>query len=92
MMTVEKENRKRATLRRMLEPIRDILTPDVARAMADLRADSETQARIEELAERHHESQLSGEELAEYQDLVNAADVIAVLQANARSVVARQAS
>jgi hypothetical protein len=80
-------------LDRLLNPVRDVLTPEVARAIVDLRADAEIQQRIEDLAERHHEGQLTPEELAEYEALVGGANLIAVLQAKARSVLtARQAS
>lgn len=73
-------------LDRLLNPVRDVLTPEAARAIADLRADAVTQARIEELAERHHEGRLGPDELAEYEALVDGANMIAVLQAKARSV------
>ncbi|AWM39166.1 hypothetical protein GobsT_25500 [Gemmata obscuriglobus] len=76
-------------LDRLLNPVRDILTPEVARAIADLRADQVTQDRIEDLAHRHHEGQLAPEELAEYEALVSGANLIAVLQAKARSVLNR---
>ena len=80
-------------LDRLLDPVRDALTPDVAQAIVNLRADPVTQALLEDLAERHHEGRLSPEELADYDALVNAANLIAVLQAKARSVLTpRQAS
>lgn len=82
-------SRHRQVLDRFLDPVRDLLTPEVARGIADLRADAATQQRIEDLADRHHEGQLSPEELAEYEALVNGANVMAVLQAKARSVLAR---
>jgi len=74
-------------LDRLLNPVRDVLTPEVARAIAELRADAATQARLDDLAERHHEGQLSPDELAEYQALVNGINLISVLQAKARSVL-----
>ena len=77
-------------LDRFLNPVRDILTPEVAKAIADLRADPVTQDRIEDLAHRHHEGLLTSEELSEYESLVNGANVIAVLQAKARSVLNRR--
>jgi len=82
----------RQILDRFLNPVRDILTPEVARAIADLRADPATQQRIEDLADRHHEGQLSPEELSEYEALVNGANLMAVLQAKARSVLNRTAT
>ena len=82
--------RQRQILDGFLNPIRDILTPEVAQAIADLRADQTTQDHIEDLAHRHHEGQLSAEELADYEALVNGANLIAVLQAKARSVLNRR--
>ena len=74
-------------LDRLLNPVRDVLTPEVARAIADLRADAATQERLDDLAERHHEGRLSPDELTEYQALVGGVNLIAVLQAKARSVL-----
>jgi hypothetical protein len=82
-------SKKKQVLDRFLDPVRDILTPEIARAIADLRVDAATQKLIEELADRHHEGQLAPEELAEYEALVNGANVMAVLQAKARSVLNR---
>jgi MoxR-like ATPase len=83
-------DQNRHVLDRLLNLVRDVLTPEVARAIVDLRADAATQSRIEDLAERHHEGQLSPEELAEYQALVNGVSLISVLQAKARSVLKAQ--
>jgi transcription elongation GreA/GreB family factor len=77
----------RHILDQFLNPLRDVLTPQVAQAIADLRADAATQERLEDFATRHHEGQLSAEELAEYDAMVSGANVIAVLQAKARSVL-----
>ena len=74
-------------LDRLLDPVRDVLTPEVARAIADLRADAVTRERLDDLAERHHEGRLSPDELAEYQALVSGVNLISVLQAKARSVL-----
>jgi hypothetical protein len=82
--------RRQQVLDRFLDPVRDILTPEVAQAIADLRADQATQDRIEDLAHRHHESQLTADELAEYEALVSGANMMAVLQAKARTVLRRR--
>ena len=81
-------SRNRQVLDRFLNPVRDILTPEVARAIADLRADSATQERIDDLADGHRESRLTADEIGEYEALVNGANLIAVLQAKARTVLA----
>ncbi|MFO0891404.1 MAG: hypothetical protein U0790_19950 [Isosphaeraceae bacterium] len=77
-------------LDRLLNPVRDVLTPDVAQAIADLRADEATQAHLDDLAERHHEGTLSAEEFAEYQALVGGINLISVLQAKARWILTRR--
>ena len=83
----------RHVLDRLLNPVRDVLTPEVAQAIADLRADATTQGRLDDLAERHHEGQLTPDELTEYQSLVSGINLISVLQAKARSVLkARQSA
>lgn len=82
--------RNRQVLDLLLNPVRDILTPEVARAIADLRADTATQDRIEDLAHRHHEGLLTPDELGEYEALVNGSSLIAVLQAKARTVLSRR--
>lgn len=75
------------SLERMLDPLRDALTPTVAAAIADLRADAETQAHLDDLADRNTAGQLTADERAEYEMLVAAGNVIAVLQAKARAVL-----
>lgn len=93
MMTLTPAAGTPELLDRLLNPIRDVLTPEVAQAIADLRADAVVQGRLDDWAERHHEGQLTAEELAEYTNLVGAVNLIAVLQSKARSVLkARRAS
>lgn len=77
----------RHVLDRLLNPVRDVLTPEVAQAIVNLRADAATQNRLDDLAERHHEGQLTPDELTEYQSLVSGINLISVLQAKARSVL-----
>jgi hypothetical protein len=86
-METQAATQARNVLDRLLNPVRDVLTPEVARAIADLRADEATQSRLDDLAERHHEGRLSAEEIAEYQALVSGINLISVLQAKARSVL-----
>jgi hypothetical protein len=78
-----------AALDRLLDPLEAILTPEVARQIVELRADAITQRRIDELAEKSTEGQLSPAEEAEYDDYVEALDIIGILQAKARSALAR---
>lgn len=74
-------------LDRILEPVSRRFTPEVARALLLLRADPDTQARIEELADKSTEGQLSADERAEYETYVSAIDFLGVLQAKAKKIL-----
>jgi hypothetical protein len=71
-------------LDRLLEPFVSCLTPEVAAKIADSRADEETQGRIDFLADRSNEGQLTSDEREEYEGYLHAIDVITVRQAKAR--------
>jgi hypothetical protein len=58
---------------------------EAARRLLALRADEQTQLRVDDLANRNTEGQLTPEELAEYESIVNAAELLAILQAKARA-------
>ena len=77
-------------LDRLLEPLASCLSADVTAKVADLRADETVQNRIDYLAERSNEGLLTSEEREEYTGYLHAIDVIAVLQAKARSLLRRQ--
>jgi hypothetical protein len=74
-------------LDRILDPVGRCLTPEVARALVELRTDPETLARIEQLADKCTEDQLSPAERAEYEAYVSAIDFLSVLQAKARGLL-----
>ncbi len=74
-------------LDRLLEPFAGCLTAEVAVKVADLRADDAMQDRIDYLAGRSNEGSLTAEEREEYAGYLHAIDVIAVLQAKARSLL-----
>lgn len=65
-------------------PIFAILSIDQVRQMAHLPADSSIADRVEELASKANESQLTPEERAEYEAYIEANNLMAVLQAEAR--------
>lgn len=77
-------------LSRLLEPVGEMMPVEFARELAALRATPEVQARIDELADKCDEGELTEEERTEYDAYVDAIDVISILQAKARSVIARQ--
>ncbi len=77
-------------LSRLLEPVGLIMPVEFAQKLASMRASPEVQARIDELADRCTEGELTENERAEYEAYVYAIDVISILQAQARSALARQ--
>jgi len=80
-----------AILDKMLEPVARCFTPAVAQQIAELRADQVTQARIDELAVKSNEGDLTDAEKREYGAYVDAIDLIGILQAKARTVLASAA-
>ena len=74
-------------LGRLLDPVRDCFTAEVARKIVALRADESAQARLDELAEKNRESRITSDERSEYEGLVSAGNLIAVLQTKARSAL-----
>jgi hypothetical protein len=74
-------------LDRMLEPVTEVLTPEVAQRIVDLRADSELQEYIEGLRAKSSTGTLSEEESTEYREFVEALDVLSILQIKARRVL-----
>ena len=76
-------------LNRLFDAVGRCLNQEAARALVELRADPEVQARISELADRCNDGKLSAEERAEYEAYVRTGDFIAILQAKARTFLAR---
>ena len=76
-------------LTRLLAPVGECMTREVAKKVADLRADLDVQARVDELADKCTEGNLTAEERAEYEAYVHAIRVIGVLQAQARNILYR---
>ena len=73
-------------LARILDPVAECFTPEVASRVAQLQADATLQSRIDELASKCNEGTMTSEEESEYDAYVRAMDVLAILQAKARSV------
>ena len=67
-----------------------IVLPDKAEAVLQFRADPELQRRIEELAGRSTEGQLTEAERAEYEGYVRANKFVATLQRQARQIIGRK--
>jgi hypothetical protein len=74
---------------RGIDPVlKMILSTDKARTVLDYRADESLQQRIEELADKCNEGELSLSERAEYEGYVRANNFVAIIQAKARLVLA----
>jgi len=72
---------------RGVHPVLRILLPEKAEAILRFRAAPELRARIEELAGKSTEGQLSEPERAEYAGYVRANKFIAILQRQARQLI-----
>jgi hypothetical protein len=68
----------------LLDPLSRCLDAESARRVIDLRIDPAVQSRVDALAERANNGELSDEERAEYEALINAGDFISILKLKAR--------
>ena len=69
----------------------EIVLPEKADAVIGFRADPELQARIEELAQRSTEGELSEDERDEYAGYVRANKFVAILKRQAQQIANSQA-
>ena len=77
-----------SVLDEVLEPVAQCFTPDVARLIAALRASPAIQTRLNDLAVKANEGELTSEERAKYEAYVEAIDLIGILQAKSRKILA----
>ncbi len=78
-----------AVLERLLDPVSRSLNVEAARKLVRLRADPKSQARVDQLARKCNEGELTPAERAEYERYVTAGNLIAILQAKARLLLTR---
>lgn len=76
-------------LDRLLDPLTDCLTPAMARRIVSFRADRATKARIQELADKCNEGELTSDEHRQYESFVRAIHLISVLQSKARRALVK---
>lgn len=76
---MEVDMKRGSTLDRLVEPVVRTFTPEVARALVRLRAGPELQARMDELAEKCNEGQMTPEEREEYDISVRFANYLAII-------------
>jgi hypothetical protein len=83
--------RNNGTLDRLVEPVIRTLTPEVAKALVELRADPELQERMDDLAEKSNRGRLTPDEREEYETSIRFGIFLAILQAKARRLFKRRA-
>lgn len=86
-----KTNGDTAALEKFLRPMARGLCNELARAIVNLTADEETQARYDSLAEKNTEGQLTPAERDELASLVRDNTLLGVLKLEAKSVLAKTA-
>jgi hypothetical protein len=86
-----RRNGSTAALERLLDPVSRSLNIEAARKLAQLKADAKTQARVDELARKCNEDELTAAERSEYERYVTAGNLIAILQAKARLLLTKKA-
>lgn len=74
-------------LGRVVDTLSACLTPESARRVLEMRVDPAVATRARLYAEKANEGRLTPEEDAEYREYLDAMDLIAVLQAEARRVL-----
>ena len=79
-------------LDRFLRPFTECLTPEVAQRIVNLQLDSQSQARLDELAAKAKEGQLTDDERQEYEEFVVGIDLRGILKARARPIVMQSGS
>ena len=80
-------NMSHAVLNRFLRPFTECLTPEVAQRIVNLQLDVQSQARLDELAAKANEGQLTDDERQEYEEFVEGIDLMGILKARARTVL-----
>jgi hypothetical protein len=77
-----------AIIDEMLEPFADALTPEIARLFINLKAPPSIQARVNELAAKCNEGQLSDAERSDYENYIRVGSFFSLIKAKAKRVIA----
>lgn len=77
-------------LDKIFEPFAEVMTPEIAARFVAMRADDEVQRRMDELADKCTEGQLTDEERQEYDTYLRAIDFISIMQSKTRQVLQRR--
>lgn len=74
-------------LDKILAPLASALTPELAQRIISLRADTETQALVDQLGDKANEGTLTDAERRQYDTYVRAGTLISILQAKAKKLL-----
>lgn len=77
-------------LDRLLDPLAEALTPEVAQRVMDMRLDPAMRAELDSLRAGANEGTLTPEQGTQYQRLVEALDTLAIIQLKARRALANR--
>jgi hypothetical protein len=86
-----KSTKTTPVLDRLVAPLGECLTPESARRLLALKADSTLQARVNYLADRNNQGSLTPDEHAEYGNYMSYGTFIAILKSKARQLLAASA-
>ena len=78
-----------SALDRLLVPLTACFTPEVAARIVELRPDANLQARLDVLADKANQGTLTAAERLEYEEYVEAFDIVGILKAKARLTLNR---
>ena len=76
----------------VFDSVAECLTPEVARRIIAVELDSRAQIRIDQLARKANQGTLMPQEREQYEEFIEAIDLLAIFQAKARLALSRQAS
>jgi hypothetical protein len=82
--------RPQSVFDRVLAPVTDCLSPDAARRIIESKLDPAIQRRLDELAPKANFGTITEEERAEYEELIDAVELLAIFKAKSRLILREQ--
>ena len=76
-----------STFDRFLDPLAECFTAGVAQQIVELQSDPQSVERLQQLREKANFGNLSDDERVEYEEFVEAMDLVAILKAKAKAVL-----
>ena len=78
-----------SVINKLLEPVGECFTPEVAQRTAALRADASLQAHVDALADKANAGTLTDTERSEYERYISFSEFVTLLQVKARDLLDR---